>query len=427
MDTGLKLSKIPFLSCLEVVKILKNRNVAFLDIRDRKKYVRNFAFGAINCPLDRFQFIINDLVPDKKTFVIIIGANNKEIKVVYSILIKRKFINIYFVKNNYRDWNKNQLPCWSGEFTLCKAFGEWIEATGTVKNIQPKNLKKLHLNNPNNFLQIDARPKKEYELFTLPFSKHCSGGEIPAYLNIKKPKKTIIVHCAGRTRSIIAFQTLIDFNFQNKKLVLNGGTQNWVLHGFERLIKAKSNLAENKLDHKKDYLLAKTIAKKFKLPIEKNNCNIKNSYAFIIKPEIIKNKNYTIWKNVNATTLIQNTDKFIAAISTKIYIYSEIATSAVFTCIWLNRMGYQAIWHVKKPVTKQIKQYCKKDFTDPTYFFAKRHLNSKRDAKGYLNWEHSLIPTLQKWGCHNPWNSVKNKKIINSKHPMHKIYSLFDN
>ena len=42
-------------------------------------------------------------------------------------------------------------------------------------------------------------------------------------LNDKKYKsQTFVVHCAGRTRSIIAYQTLTDFNFSNKKYVLNG-------------------------------------------------------------------------------------------------------------------------------------------------------------------------------------------------------------
>ena len=126
-----------------------------------------------------------------------------------------------------------------------------------IRNIYPKELYQLHQKKPDTFLQIDARPKQEYEKFTLPFSKQCSGGELPAYLESNYTDKDIIIHCAGRTRSIVAYQTLLDFNVKNKKFVLNGGTQNWVLNGLERAYKYKSDLAQNKINLIQDMKLAK--------------------------------------------------------------------------------------------------------------------------------------------------------------------------
>ena len=73
--------------------------------------------------------------------------------------------------------------------------------------------------------------------FTLPNSIQCSGGELCFINNQTNLKKDYIVHCAGRTRSIVAYQTLKDFNFKNKKYVLNGGTQNWVLNGYVEILK----------------------------------------------------------------------------------------------------------------------------------------------------------------------------------------------
>ena len=34
---------------------------------------------------------------------------------------------------------------WAGEHTFCKAFGEWIEVSGNINNIYPKQLKVLLL------------------------------------------------------------------------------------------------------------------------------------------------------------------------------------------------------------------------------------------------------------------------------------------
>jgi len=425
MAIGLKLSKLSLIDCTLAVKIFqdKKNNVAFIDVRDRKKYVQGFAFGAVNCPMDRFNSIISDLIPDKATYLILIGASTNIIKNINTILKQHKFRKYHFIKGNYLAWKKAKLPMWAGEFTSSKAFGEWIEVTGNIKNMYPKQLKRLHGLNMHSVTQIDARPKIEYEKFTLPFSQQCSGGELPALLNNKQyNKKTLIVHCAGRTRSIIGYQTLLDFNFSNKKYVLNGGTQNWVLHGYDRAYQKKSSIHKAKINLNQDIKLAKQIQKKYQLPFVSQAKQVDQSHAFIIQSEIQPNKKKAIWKSVNATTLIQSTDKFIASTNTPIYIFSNIATSAVFTVLWLRRLGYQAIWHQQTPKKNLAKKFYSKDFNDPTHFFPLRHKGSKQDAKGYLNWEHQLIPSLKKWGCSKPWHSISSKNLKTIIHPIVKVY-----
>ena len=87
------MSNPSYLNCQEVVAIFKNKknNVAFVDIRNRKKYVQGFAFGAINCPLERFSKTIDDLVPDKSTYLILIGTNVASVKKTILFLSKKIF------------------------------------------------------------------------------------------------------------------------------------------------------------------------------------------------------------------------------------------------------------------------------------------------------------------------------------------------
>ncbi len=411
------------LKAKQILKILKNKkkNIAFLDIRERKEYVQGFAFGSINCPLSKLKKNLKDLVPDLNTIIIFIGV--KKLTNLKKNLNSLKYKNIFFIKDDYKSWKKSRLPIWAGEYTFSKAFGEWIEVTSNVKNLFPKQLKKIHQSN-HNFIQIDARPKKEFEKFTLPNSVQCSGGELPCFINnTQNLKKNYIVHCAGRTRSIVAYQTLKDFNFKNKKYVLNGGTQNWVLNGFERQYKKKSKIRSTHINLKADLKLANQIAKKFKIPNTYKKNNKQDAYYFQLTSEIKNLKKIKGWKQVNATTLVQNTDKFIASTLSKIFIYSSIPTSAVFATIWLRRMGYNAVWQIKKPNTMKKKFQVTK--TDPTYFFPKRHLGNKSHSRGYLNWEHSLIPTLKRWGCKQPWISANQTNLKQVQHTLYKVYKNF--
>ncbi len=410
----------------QVLNLLKNntKNISFLDIRERKEYVHGFAFGSVNCPFSKFKYLIKELVPDVNTTLILIGIKNINQKTrIQKILKKLKYRRSFIIKGDYKIWKKNKFPLWAGEYTFSKAFGEWIEITSNIKNLYAKELYKIHKKN-HNYLQIDARPKKEFEKFSLPQSVQCSGGELPCFINNKENlRKNYIVHCAGRTRSIIACQTLKDFNFKNKKYVLNGGTQNWVLNGFDRKFKNQSKIKSTKINYKDDLKLANSIAKKFKIPSSQIMNKQINSYNFQINSEIKNFKKIPGWKQVNATTLIQSTDKFISSTNTKILIFSNIPSSAVFTVIWLRRMGYQAIWQKKN--ARKIKKNYKSTKPDSTYFFPKRHLGSKSDSKGYLKWEHSLIPTIKKWGCKNPWLSANQKDLSKVQHSIYKIYKSF--
>ena len=359
----------------KAIQLLKDQkqNLAFLDIRERKHYVQGFAFGTINCALSKFKTTIKDLVPDHYTTILLIGfKNTAQIKKVESVVKSLNYKNVFQIKGDYKNWKKAKLPFWAGEYTFSKAFGEWIEITSEVNNLFPKQLKTIH-QKPHNYLQVDARPKKEFEKFTLPQSVQCSGGELPCFINNQTNlKKDYIVHCAGRTRSIVAYQTLKDFNFKNKKYVLNGGTQNWVLNGFERELGKKSKIKLTKIDFKKDLKLAKQIAKKFKIPTSSQKNKGDQFHYFQLNSEIKDFKKIKGWKQVNATTLVQNTDKFIASTQTKIFIFSNIPTSAVFATVWLRRMGYNAIWQIKNPASFKKSYSITKP--DPTYFFPQRHL-----------------------------------------------------
>ena len=415
-----------YLEIEQAIKLLKNnkKNISFLDIRERKQYVHGFAFGSVNCPLSKFKYLIKELVPDLNTNLILIGAkNNNQTNQIQKILTKFRYCKSYIIKGDYKNWKKHKFPLWAGEYTFSKAFGEWIEITSNIKNLYAKELHKIHKKN-HNYLQIDARPKKEFEKFSLPQSVQCSGGELPCFINNKENlKKNYIVHCAGRTRSIIAYQTLKDFNFKNKKYVLNGGTQNWVLNGFDRKFKNQSKIKSTKINYKDDLKLANSIAKKFKIPSTQIMNKETNCYNFQINSEIKNFKKIPGWKQVNATMLIQSTDKFISSTNTKVLIFSNIPSSAVFAVIWLRRMGYQAVW--QKSNARKIKKNYKSTKPDPTYFIQKRHLGSKADSKGYLKWEHSLIPTIKKWGCKNPWLSANEKELSKVQHSIYKIYKNF--
>ena len=99
------------------------------------------------------------------------------------ILMKKKYSHVHYIKGDYQAWKKAKLPMWAGEFTLSKAFGEWIEVTGKVNNIAPKELNRMHQQPNSQLLQIDARPKSNMKNLLFPILNIVQEG---SFLHIYK-------------------------------------------------------------------------------------------------------------------------------------------------------------------------------------------------------------------------------------------------
>jgi rhodanese-related sulfurtransferase len=85
------------------------------------------------------------------------------------------------------------------------------------------------------FVIVDGRPLAEYAKMSIPGGICCPNGELALRIGdiAPDPRTKIVVNCAGRTRSIIGAQTLIDFAVPNPVYALENGTQGWFLAGLE--------------------------------------------------------------------------------------------------------------------------------------------------------------------------------------------------
>jgi rhodanese-related sulfurtransferase len=82
-------------------------------------------------------------------------------------------------------------------------------------------------------LFLDSRPIEEFTAHSLPRGISAPGAEIVARgLDlITSPETVVVVNCAGRTRSIVGAQALINAGVTNRIVALEGGTMSWSLEG----------------------------------------------------------------------------------------------------------------------------------------------------------------------------------------------------
>ena len=80
---------------------------------------------------------------------------------------------------------------------------------------------------------VDARRFDEYQTMSIPTAISVPGAELVLRVGAlaPDPATTVVVNCAGRTRSIIGAQSLINAGQANRVMALRNGTIGWTLAG----------------------------------------------------------------------------------------------------------------------------------------------------------------------------------------------------
>ena len=328
--------------------------IAFIDVREIGQHTKGHPFFSISIPYSLFELNLEILIPNKKTKVILLDQNDGISILAYKAATLIGYSNIFILEEGVNGWINSGYKLFDGINVPSKSFGELIEKHFHTPSITAKELNEKQKNNEN-CIVIDGRPFDEYQNMSIPNSICCPNGELAYSVSshVKDINTEIIINCAGRTRSIIGAQTLIDLGISNKVKALENGTQGWFL----------SDLC---LDHNKnDFLdvrpddteLKKIQNKIFKLLI-KHSINLidfskaqelildKNKSTFIFNVTN-SNKNMNSIRHVPGGQLVQATDKYIGVWkATVILVDDGDLIRAGTTAIWLKKMGYQV--HVLK-------------------------------------------------------------------------------
>ena len=125
--------------------------------------------------------------------------------------------------------------------SYAKAFGELVESRRHTPSLPADEVAAL-IAGKADIAILDVRRFDEYATMNIPGSVSVPGAELVLRAGrvAPDPETTIIVNCAGRTRSIIGTQSLINAGVANKVVALRNGTIGWTLarqdleHGADR-------------------------------------------------------------------------------------------------------------------------------------------------------------------------------------------------
>ena len=205
--------------------------IALLDVREDGEFGEDHLLFATPLPYSRLELGIVTLVPRKDVRIVLCDDGRSGVaQRAADRLAALGYSNLAVLDGGTEGWKAAGYVLFKGVNVPSKLFGEMVEHAYNTPRITAKELVRMR-ESGEDFALFDGRPVHEHHKMTIPGSTCCPNAELPYRVAsmVKNPNTKIIVNCAGRTRSILGAQTLINFGVPNPVYALENGTQGWYL------------------------------------------------------------------------------------------------------------------------------------------------------------------------------------------------------
>jgi rhodanese-related sulfurtransferase len=207
--------------------------VAFIDVREEGPHCDGHPLLAVNLPYSRLELDIGRLVPRAGCRIVLIDGGDGIAEKAAGRLAQRGYTAVHVLAGGVAAWGA-RYPLFPSSNVPSKAFAEIVEIGSHTPHVTAAELAEMQRAG-RNLKILDSRTVEEFNRFHVPGAQTCPGAELVYRFDdlVPDPDTLVVVSCAGRTRSIIGAQSLINAGVPNKVVSLQGGTQGWRLSGLE--------------------------------------------------------------------------------------------------------------------------------------------------------------------------------------------------
>ena len=230
-------------------KLLNKEEIAFLDVREEDPHAQEHPLFAANLPLSRIEIDAFAKLPKKDVSIVTLDDGEGSAQLAAQRLINLGYTDVSVFAGGVQGWKTAGGEVFKDVNVPSKSFGEFVESKRHTPSLSAQEVKQL-IDNKEDVVVVDVRRFDEYNTMSIPTGISVPGAELVLRLPelAPNPKTKIIVNCAGRTRSIIGTQSLINAGIPNEVNALRNGTIGWTLAGQE-LDKGQSRKFQEVSDH----------------------------------------------------------------------------------------------------------------------------------------------------------------------------------
>jgi len=215
-------------------QLLNKEEIAFLDVREEDPHAQEHPLFAANVPLSRIEIDAYSKLPRKNVPIVTLDDGEGDAELAAQRLISLGYTDVSVFEGGVQAWKAAGGELFRDVNVPSKSFGELVESQRHTPSLSAQEVKKL-LDDKEDVVVLDVRRFDEYNTMSIPSGISVPGAELVLRVSelAPNPKTKVIVNCAGRTRSIIGTQSLINAGIPNEVNALRNGTIGWTLAGQE--------------------------------------------------------------------------------------------------------------------------------------------------------------------------------------------------
>ena len=223
-------------SCAKLAELFEgNSPFALIDVREAGEYNSSHIPGSSLIPRRELEFLISDAVPCRGTQIIVCDDDGRRAGLAAATLNRLEYTNVSALEGGMNRWVTERHPTEWGVNVPSKDFGEKVQVQHGVPEIDAVELKS-RMDGGEKMIILDTRTPEEFQRFCIPGGRSVPNGElglrITDIVEETDDDTTVVINCAGRTRSIIGARLLQRMGVRNV-VGLENGTAGWELAGYE--------------------------------------------------------------------------------------------------------------------------------------------------------------------------------------------------
>jgi rhodanese-related sulfurtransferase len=391
--------------------LLLRDEIALLDIRHEAAFATGHPLFAANMAADRIALEAETRLPCKDVPVVVYDAGEGLVPQAADRFRALGYTDVRQLDGGLQAWRSAGFELFQDVNSYAKAFGELVESRRHTPSLPAEEVAAL-IAHKADIAVLDVRRFDEYATMNIPGSVSVPGAELVlrAGRAAPDPATTIVVNCAGRTRSIIGTQSLINAGVPNKVVALRNGTIGWTLarqdleHGADR--RGGIGAFEGAQSNARDVAYRAGVRH---VGVAEAGALQAQAHRTLYRFDVRDAEEYAAghiagFRHYPGGQLVQEIDMAAPVRGARILLTDDRGVRADMTASWLAQMGwetyvldggYDRVLEVGPPLVLPK--------PDPSHRYRRPYEGTDVDAgamQAYLDWEYGLVEQLRRDATH---------------------------
>jgi rhodanese-related sulfurtransferase len=391
--------------------LLLRDEIALLDLRHEAAYATGHPLFAANMAADRITIEAEHRLPRKDVPIVVYDAGESLVQAAGDVFAALGYSNVRELRGGLNAWRNAGYELFQDVNSYAKALGELVEQRRHTPSLPADEVAALIASGADIAI-LDVRRFDEYATMNIPGSVSVPGAELVlrAGKAAPDPRTTIVVNCAGRTRSIIGAQSLVNAGVPNKVVALRNGTIGWTLakHALEHGANRRGAIGafENAASNARDVAYRAGVRR---IGVDDLAALSAQRHRTLYRVDVRDAEEYAAghisgFQHYAGGQLVQEIDMAVPVRGARIVLTDHLGIRADMTASWLAQMGwdvyvldggYDGALEASPPVTLPK--------PDPAHSYRRPYEGTEASVakmQAYLDWEFGLIEQLARDGTH---------------------------